>query len=83
MSFQIHSVNELTHLPSLNALRFKGNPLFQGKMYIKQICFYCSRIKYRIQFDSIGLFFQRKLRSKVVKNCLLAFPHSLHLMEAR
>ena len=37
MSFQIHSVNELNHLPSLNALRFKGNPLFQGK---KQVCFY-------------------------------------------
>ena len=40
MSFQIHSVNELNHLPSLTALRFQGNPLFQGKICIKQICFY-------------------------------------------
>ena len=40
MLFQIHSVNELNHLPSLNALRFRENPLFQGKIYIKQIFFY-------------------------------------------
>ena len=40
MLFQIQSVNELNHLPSLNALRFRENPLFQGKIYIKQIFFY-------------------------------------------
>jgi len=28
---EIHSVNELNHLPSLNALRFKGNPLFKDE----------------------------------------------------
>lgn len=33
VQFKLQSINELNHLPSLNGLRFKGNPLFQGTNY--------------------------------------------------
>lgn len=84
MLFQIHSVNELNHLPSLNALRFKGNPLFKGKIWISNTSvFIVLTSSTRIQYDSLDLVFQMKLHSKVVKNCLLAFLRSRLSMEAR